>query len=89
MLPSSVRLQRLISDRVIKLDGTALAVADDSRFLLRSVRLSSTRISADLDNDTAGRFSPARSGFLTQFLDCRRVGAVLVVALGQGAGVEV
>lgn len=37
MLPSSVRLQRLISDRVIKLDGTALAVADDSRFLLRSV----------------------------------------------------
>jgi oxygen-independent coproporphyrinogen-3 oxidase len=37
MLGSSVRLQRLISDRVIKLDGTALAVADDSRFLLRSV----------------------------------------------------
>jgi oxygen-independent coproporphyrinogen-3 oxidase len=37
MLGSSVRLQSLISDGVIKLDGTALAVADDSRFLVRSV----------------------------------------------------
>jgi oxygen-independent coproporphyrinogen III oxidase len=37
MLSSSVRLQRLISDGVVELDGTTLAVTDDSRFLVRSV----------------------------------------------------
>ena len=37
VLSSSARLQSLISDGVVKLDGTALAVMDDSRFLVRSV----------------------------------------------------
>jgi oxygen-independent coproporphyrinogen-3 oxidase len=37
MLKSSSRLQDLISDGIVELDGTSLAVADDSRFLVRSV----------------------------------------------------
>ena len=37
MLNSSPRLQDLISDGIVKVDGTALSVADDSRFLVRSV----------------------------------------------------
>jgi len=37
MLGSSARLRDLISDGVVKLDGTALAVTDESRFLVRSV----------------------------------------------------
>ena len=37
MLKSSPRLQDLISDGVIELDGTSLALAQDSRFLVRSV----------------------------------------------------
>jgi len=37
MLESSIRLQDLISDGVVKLDGTALSVTDDSRFLVRAV----------------------------------------------------
>ena len=37
MLKSSSRLQDLISNGIVELDGTSLAVADDSRFLVRSV----------------------------------------------------
>jgi oxygen-independent coproporphyrinogen-3 oxidase len=37
LLESSARLQELISDGVVKIDGTALAVTGDSRFLVRSV----------------------------------------------------
>jgi oxygen-independent coproporphyrinogen-3 oxidase len=37
MLKSSPRLQDLISDGIVKVDGAALSVADDSRFLVRSV----------------------------------------------------
>jgi oxygen-independent coproporphyrinogen-3 oxidase len=37
ILGSSPRLHDLISDGVVGLDGTTLAVADDSRFLVRSV----------------------------------------------------
>jgi oxygen-independent coproporphyrinogen-3 oxidase len=37
MLQSSPRLQHLISDGVVALDGAALALADDSHFLVRSV----------------------------------------------------
>jgi oxygen-independent coproporphyrinogen III oxidase len=37
MMKSSPRLQDLISDGVIELDGTSLALAQDSRFLVRSV----------------------------------------------------
>jgi oxygen-independent coproporphyrinogen III oxidase len=37
MLHSAPRLERLISDGVVELDGDQLAVADHSRFLLRSV----------------------------------------------------
>ena len=37
MLKSSPRLQDLISDGVVELDGASLAVKDDSRFLVRSV----------------------------------------------------
>ena len=37
MLQSSSRLRDLISDGIVELDGTSLAVADDSRFLVRSV----------------------------------------------------
>ena len=37
MLKSSPRLQHLISDGVVQLDGASLALADDSRFLVRSV----------------------------------------------------
>ncbi len=37
MLKSAPRLKRLISDGVVKLDGDQLAVANDSRFLVRSV----------------------------------------------------
>jgi len=37
MLGSSSRLGELISDGIVELDGTSLAVADDSRFLVRSV----------------------------------------------------
>jgi oxygen-independent coproporphyrinogen-3 oxidase len=37
MLRSSSRLGELISDGIVELDGTSLAVADDSRFLVRSV----------------------------------------------------
>ena len=37
MLKSSSRLRDLISDGIVELDGTSLAVADDSRFLVRSV----------------------------------------------------
>jgi oxygen-independent coproporphyrinogen-3 oxidase len=37
MLKSSPRLQHLISDGVVELDGTSLVLADDSRFLVRSV----------------------------------------------------
>ena len=37
MLKSAPRLKTLISDGVVKLDGDQLAVANDSRFLLRSV----------------------------------------------------
>ncbi len=37
MLKSSPRLQNLISDGVVELDGTSLALARDSRFLVRSV----------------------------------------------------
>ena len=37
MLQSAPRLERLISDGVVELDGDQLAVAGDSRFLLRSV----------------------------------------------------
>jgi oxygen-independent coproporphyrinogen III oxidase len=37
MLKSSPRLQGLISDGVVALDGSSLALADDSRFLVRSV----------------------------------------------------
>jgi oxygen-independent coproporphyrinogen III oxidase len=37
MLKSSPRLQDLISDGVVRLDGASLALADDSRFLVRSV----------------------------------------------------
>ena len=37
MLQSSPRLQDLISDGIVELDGTSLAVTDDSRFLVRSV----------------------------------------------------
>jgi oxygen-independent coproporphyrinogen-3 oxidase len=37
MLGSSARLQDLISDGVVKLEGTSLTVMDDSRFLVRSV----------------------------------------------------
>ena len=37
MLRSSSRLRDLISDGIVELDGTSLAVADDSRFLVRSV----------------------------------------------------
>jgi oxygen-independent coproporphyrinogen-3 oxidase len=37
MLKSASRLKPLISDGVVKLDGDRLAVANDSRFLVRSV----------------------------------------------------
>jgi oxygen-independent coproporphyrinogen III oxidase len=37
MLGSSPRLQDLISDGIVEIDGSALALADDSRFLVRSV----------------------------------------------------
>ena len=37
MLKSSSRLQDLISNGIVELDGTSLAVAHDSRFLVRSV----------------------------------------------------
>ena len=37
MLKSSPRLQDLISDGVVELEGTSLALAQDSRFLVRSV----------------------------------------------------
>jgi oxygen-independent coproporphyrinogen-3 oxidase len=37
MLKSSARLQNLISDGVVELDGTSLALPDASRFLVRSV----------------------------------------------------
>ncbi|SFQ12146.1 oxygen-independent coproporphyrinogen-3 oxidase [Bradyrhizobium sp. Ghvi] len=37
MLQSAPRLKSLISDGVVKLDGNRLAVANDSRFLVRSV----------------------------------------------------
>lgn len=37
MLQSSPRLQDLISDGVVEIDGVSLALADDSRFLVRSV----------------------------------------------------
>jgi len=37
VLQSSPRLQTLISDGVVELDGASLAVPDDSRFLVRSV----------------------------------------------------
>jgi oxygen-independent coproporphyrinogen-3 oxidase len=37
MLQSASRLKPLISDGVVKLDGGRLAVASDSRFLVRSV----------------------------------------------------
>ena len=37
MLKSAPRLQDLISDGIVELDGTSLAVTDDSRFLVRSV----------------------------------------------------
>jgi oxygen-independent coproporphyrinogen-3 oxidase len=37
MLKSALRLKPLISDGVVKLDGDRLAVASDSRFLVRSV----------------------------------------------------
>ena len=37
MLRSSPRLQDLISDGIVELDGASLAVTDDSRFLVRSV----------------------------------------------------
>jgi oxygen-independent coproporphyrinogen-3 oxidase len=37
MLKSAPRLDKLISDGVVKLDGDQLAVANDSRFLVRSV----------------------------------------------------
>jgi oxygen-independent coproporphyrinogen-3 oxidase len=37
MLKSSPRLQHLISDGIVEIDGASLALADDSRFLVRSV----------------------------------------------------
>jgi oxygen-independent coproporphyrinogen-3 oxidase len=37
VLKSSPRLQHQISDGIVKLDGTSLALPDDSRFLVRSV----------------------------------------------------
>jgi oxygen-independent coproporphyrinogen-3 oxidase len=37
MLQSSPRLQELISDGIVDLDGAALALPEDSRFLVRSV----------------------------------------------------
>jgi oxygen-independent coproporphyrinogen III oxidase len=37
ILRSSPRLQDLISDGIVEIDGSALALADDSRFLVRSV----------------------------------------------------
>ncbi|WP_291866700.1 oxygen-independent coproporphyrinogen III oxidase [Bradyrhizobium sp.] len=37
VLKSSSRLQDLISDGIVELNGTSLTVADDSRFLVRSV----------------------------------------------------
>jgi len=37
MLQSSPRLRELISDGVVEIDGVSLAVADESRFLVRSV----------------------------------------------------
>lgn len=37
MLKSAARLKPLISDGVVRLDGDRLAVAKDSRFLVRSV----------------------------------------------------
>jgi len=37
MLQSSPRLKALISDGVVALDGTSLAVTENSRFLVRSV----------------------------------------------------
>jgi oxygen-independent coproporphyrinogen-3 oxidase len=37
VLQSSTRLQSLISDGVVELDGASLAVSDNSRFLVRSV----------------------------------------------------
>ena len=37
MLQSAPRLRDLISDGIVELDGTALAVPDGSRFLVRSV----------------------------------------------------
>lgn len=37
VLQSSPRLQTLISDGVVELDGNSLMVSDDSRFLVRSV----------------------------------------------------
>ncbi len=37
VLKSSSRLQDLISNGIVELDGTSLAVSDDSRFLVRSV----------------------------------------------------
>ncbi|MDP1585390.1 MAG: hypothetical protein Q8M18_18380 [Bradyrhizobium sp.] len=36
-MQSSTRLQDLIFNGIVELDGTSLAVADDSRFLVRSV----------------------------------------------------
>ena len=37
MLQSAPRLKELISDGIVELDGAALAVPEDSRFLVRSV----------------------------------------------------
>jgi oxygen-independent coproporphyrinogen III oxidase len=37
MLKSASRLKPLISDGVVRLDGDRIAVAKDSRFLVRSV----------------------------------------------------
>jgi oxygen-independent coproporphyrinogen-3 oxidase len=37
ILNSSPRLEKLISDGVVRRDGTSLNLADDSRFLVRSL----------------------------------------------------
>jgi hypothetical protein len=56
MLKSSPRLQNLISDGVVELDGTSLALARDLRFLVRSVAAASTPIWTDRSSCIAGRF---------------------------------
>ena len=75
MLKSSSRLQDLISDGIVELDGTSLAVADDFRaFWSAAWRRRSTPTSMDRSSCTAGRFdvTARRGDQLQEVFDLRR-----------------